>query len=163
MAGLLTFTVEDLREPYRVERVLQQFNEQLLKLHKETRDAIKLAGTPAVSVAASTSNGSIPGSPVPGTPVGATVVNALNPLTNHAIILGDSTSPNIKSGTLGTATTLLHGNAAGDPTYSAVSLTADVTGTLPVANGGTGVTFDHIAATVALTAQTADIGSTNFA
>lgn len=39
---------------------------------------------------------------------------------------------------LGTATTLLHGNAAGAPTWSAVSLTADVSGILPVANGGTG-------------------------
>lgn len=38
----------------------------------------------------------------------------------------------------GTATTVLHGNAAGNPSFGAVSLTADVTGTLPVANGGTG-------------------------
>lgn len=43
-------------------------------------------------------------------------------------------------GSLGTTTTVLHGNAAGYPTYSAVSLTADVSGTLPVANGGTGDT-----------------------
>lgn len=40
----------------------------------------------------------------------------------------------------GTTTTLLHGNAAGNPSWSAVSLTADVTGTLPEANGGTGNT-----------------------
>jgi hypothetical protein len=38
----------------------------------------------------------------------------------------------------GTATTLLHGNAAGNPSFGAVSLTADVTGTLPATNGGTG-------------------------
>lgn len=38
----------------------------------------------------------------------------------------------------GTTTTVLHGNASGNPTFSAVSLTADVTGILPVANGGTG-------------------------
>lgn len=38
----------------------------------------------------------------------------------------------------GTATTLLHGNATGIPTWSAVSLTADVSGILPVLNGGTG-------------------------
>lgn len=38
----------------------------------------------------------------------------------------------------GTATQVLHGGAA--PSWSAVSLTADVTGTLPVANGGTGAT-----------------------
>lgn len=40
----------------------------------------------------------------------------------------------------GTSITILHGNAAGAPTWSAVSLTADVSGTLPVANGGTGAT-----------------------
>jgi hypothetical protein len=40
----------------------------------------------------------------------------------------------------GTATTVLHGNAAGAPAFGAVSLAADVTGTLPVANGGTGAT-----------------------
>lgn len=39
----------------------------------------------------------------------------------------------------GTTTTLLHGNAAGAPSYAAASLTADVTGTLPAANGGTGI------------------------
>jgi len=39
----------------------------------------------------------------------------------------------------GTTTTLLHGNAAGNPTWGAVSLTADVSGTLPVTNGGTGL------------------------
>ncbi|HEX8106706.1 MAG TPA: hypothetical protein VF516_03210 [Kofleriaceae bacterium] len=40
---------------------------------------------------------------------------------------------------LGTTTTVLHGNAAGAPTWGAVSLTADVSGILPVANGGSGV------------------------
>lgn len=38
---------------------------------------------------------------------------------------------------LGTTTTVLHGNAAGSPTFSAVSMSADVTGQLPLANGGT--------------------------
>jgi hypothetical protein len=38
----------------------------------------------------------------------------------------------------GTGTTLLHGNATGIPTWGAVSLTADVSGTLPVGSGGTG-------------------------
>jgi hypothetical protein len=41
---------------------------------------------------------------------------------------------------LGTTTTVLHGNASGAPTFGAVSLTADVTGTLPTANGGTNLT-----------------------
>lgn len=40
----------------------------------------------------------------------------------------------------GTTTTVLHGNASGNPSWGAVSLTADVSGTLPVGNGGTGAT-----------------------
>ncbi len=38
----------------------------------------------------------------------------------------------------GTSTTILHGGTS--PAYSAVSLTADITGTLPIANGGTNIT-----------------------
>lgn len=43
---------------------------------------------------------------------------------------------------IGTTTQVLHGNAAGQPTWGAVQLGAggDVTGTLSVANGGTGIT-----------------------
>jgi len=37
---------------------------------------------------------------------------------------------------LGTTTQVLHGNAAGAPTWSQVNLAADVTGVLPIANGG---------------------------
>lgn len=37
----------------------------------------------------------------------------------------------------GTTTTVLHGNASGNPSFGAVSLTADVSGILPIANGGT--------------------------
>jgi hypothetical protein len=43
-------------------------------------------------------------------------------------------------GSLGLTTQVLHGNAGGAPSWGAVSLTADVSGTLPVGNGGTGVT-----------------------
>lgn len=44
-------------------------------------------------------------------------------------------------GSLGTTTTLLHGNAAGAPTFGAVVLTTDVSGILPSANGGTANAF----------------------
>lgn len=39
----------------------------------------------------------------------------------------------------GTTTSLLHGNASGNPSFGQASLTADVSGILPVGNGGTGV------------------------
>ena len=41
----------------------------------------------------------------------------------------------------GTTTTVLHGNGAGNPSWAAVSLTADVSGILPTANGGTGIAY----------------------
>lgn len=62
-------------------------------------------------------------------------------LTTNALLLGGGAgaTPTPMS-SLGTTTTVLHGDASGAPTFSAVSLTADVSGTLPVANGGTGIT-----------------------
>lgn len=58
-------------------------------------------------------------------------------LTNHALQVGAGTSSPTQLG-LGTTTTVLHGNASGDPSFGAVALTTDVSGVLPVANGGTG-------------------------
>lgn len=62
-------------------------------------------------------------------------------LTANRIVLGGGAgaAPTVL-GSLGTTTTVLHGNAAGAPVFSQVSLTADVSGTLPVGNGGTGIT-----------------------
>jgi hypothetical protein len=77
-------------------------------------------------------------------------------LTANALVLGGGAgvAPGVL-GSLGTTTTLLHGNAAGAPTFAAASLTADVTGTLPATNGGTGlssfVTGDLIYASSATT------------
>jgi len=60
-------------------------------------------------------------------------------LTSNALVLGGGAgAAPAPLASLGTTTTVLHGNAAGAPTFGAVSLTADVSGTLPVANGGTG-------------------------
>lgn len=61
-------------------------------------------------------------------------------LTASALVLGGGAgAAPTPMGSLGTTTTVLHGNVSGAPTFGAVSLTADVSGTLPAANGGTGV------------------------
>jgi hypothetical protein len=63
-------------------------------------------------------------------------------LTNFAIMLGGGAGAAPTTlGSLGTTSTVLHGNAAGAPTFGAVSLTADVSGILPAVNGGTGNGF----------------------
>ena len=57
-------------------------------------------------------------------------------LTSSAVMVSNGTA--IVQGPLGTSTTVLHGNTS-LPFYSAVALASDVSGLLPVANGGTGV------------------------
>lgn len=67
-------------------------------------------------------------------------------LTTNQLVLGGGAGATPTSlGSLGTTTTVLHGNAGGAPTYGAVSLTADVSGTLPIANGGTSQTTANAA------------------
>ena len=68
----------------------------------------------------------------------ATTIASSSALGANQIVLGGGAgaTPATPVG-LGTATTLLHGNATGGPSWAAVSLTADVSGVLPVANGGT--------------------------
>lgn len=65
----------------------------------------------------------------------------------------------------GTTTTLLHGNAAGNPSWSQVSMTTDITGVNPVANGGTNkssaVLYDILYATSATAYGAISIGSAN--
>jgi hypothetical protein len=56
--------------------------------------------------------------------------------TTNQLMLGSGAQAIAALGSLGTTTTLLHGNAGGAPSFSAVTLTTDVTGSLPIANGG---------------------------
>tara|TARA_R110000868_G_scaffold114309_8_gene306352 strand:+ start:17315 stop:20569 length:3255 start_codon:yes stop_codon:yes gene_type:complete len=57
--------------------------------------------------------------------------------TQYGVVYGSTTTA-LATTSAGTTTTVLHGNASGAPTFGAVSLTADVSGTLPQGNGGTG-------------------------
>lgn len=66
-------------------------------------------------------------------------VTHTNPLTANQIVIGSGAADLTALGSLGTAVQVLHGNAAGAPSFSAVALAADVSGILPKANGGTGV------------------------
>lgn len=59
--------------------------------------------------------------------------------TQYGVTYASSTTV-LATTSAGTSTTVLHGNSAGAPTFGAVSLTADVSGTLPILNGGTGQT-----------------------
>ncbi len=72
---------------------------------------------------------------------GTTTIASSVLLTANALLLGGGADATpVPMGSLGTTTTVLHGNAAGAPTFGSISLTADITGTLAAGNGGTGVT-----------------------
>ena len=85
---------------------------------------------------------------IPVTPVsianGGT--NSSTALSGSSIMVSNGSA--IVQGQAGTTTTLLHGNAGGTPTYSAASLTADVAGILPIANGGTNNNSTYTAGSV---------------
>ncbi len=61
-------------------------------------------------------------------------------LTDNRVVLGNNTNAISVMASAGTSTQVLHGNASGPPSFAAVSLTADVSGTLGAGNGGTGIT-----------------------
>ncbi len=63
-----------------------------------------------------------------------TVTHTGGALTANAVVLGNGAADIKPMASLGTTTTVLHGNAAGAPSYAAVSLTADVSGDLPFSN-----------------------------
>lgn len=74
-----------------------------------------------------------------GTPAGAGNVTTSATLTSHQILLGNGSADVVPLGSLGTTTTVLHGNAAGDPTFAPVDLANEVSGNLAVShlNSGT--------------------------
>lgn len=79
----------------------------------------------------------------PTTVAGFGITDAVTTSTTldaNRLILGNGSHDVVDMASLGTATTVLHGNAAGAPTFGSVVLTTDVSGILPIANGGTGVT-----------------------
>ncbi len=88
----------------------------------------------------------------------ATCATSASALTLNQLVIGAGGQGTSTLGTLGTTTTLLHGNAAGAPTFSAVNLAADVTGQLPIGSVGSaglsGVTPISIAATGAISCST---------
>jgi hypothetical protein len=64
-------------------------------------------------------------------------------LTQYALVVGGGAGAAPAAlASLGTTTTVLHGNASGAPTYAAVNLATDVSGTVPVPiNAQTGTTY----------------------
>lgn len=92
-------------------------------------------GTVAICV---DNTGLVTTSGCPGGGGGGTVTHTSGPLTAGRLVIGNGSNDITVLGSSGTSTTLYHGNAGGAGSFSAVSLTADVTGILPFANGGLG-------------------------
>lgn len=71
----------------------------------------------------------------------ATTIASSGALTQYGLVIGGGpgAAPSALAA-LGTVFQVLHGNGVGAPSWGAVDLVNDVTGTLAVTNGGTGVT-----------------------
>lgn len=97
-----------------------------------TNSPITSSGT--IAVTANGTSGGIPYFSSSSTFASSAVLAA-----NQIVLGGGAGTTPATLGSLGTTSTVLHGNASGAPTFGAVVLTTDVSGILPVANGGTGV------------------------
>lgn len=92
----------------------------------------------------------------------ASLTNSSITLNGSVISLGGSKTLTLASTDFvnqGTTTTVLHGNAAGNPSFGAVSLTADVSGDLPFANLAQGAALSVLGVTGNATADVASIAA----
>ncbi len=71
-----------------------------------------------------------------GTIACATCTTNAAALTANNLVIGGGAQATSALGSLGTTTTVLHGNAAGAPSFGAVVLSTDVSGQLPIGNVG---------------------------
>lgn len=94
---------------------------------------LKIPGLASNSSLATNASGYL----IAGSAGGGTVTHTIGALTSNAIVTGNGGGDIQVLGSLGTATTVLHGGA-GAPSFSSVSLTADVSGNLPVTNLNSG-------------------------
>ncbi len=88
-----------------------------------------------------------------------TVTHTGGALTANQLVIGAGLDDVAALGSLGTTTTVLHGNAGGAPTFGAVSLTADVSGDLPFANLAQGSALSVLGVTGNATADVASIAA----
>jgi hypothetical protein len=107
-------------------------------------------GSGTVTSVAMIGDGTVLNSSVTGSPIttSGTLAPSLVSQTANTVLAGPTSggasAPTFRPLTLasadfanqGTTTTLLHGNASGNPSFAQASLTADVSGVLPIANGG---------------------------
>jgi hypothetical protein len=82
-------------------------------------------------------------------------------LTADQLVIGNGAADIKSLGAAGTTVQVLHGNAAGAPTFGAVSLTADVSGRLPLANVAQGTALSVLGVAGNATADEASIVAAN--
>lgn len=88
-----------------------------------------------------------------------TIASSAALAANQLVLGGGAGTAPATLGSLGTTTTVLHGNAAGAPTFGAVNLAADVTGDLPFANLTQGSALSVLGVTGNATADFASIAA----